>query len=57
MKPLVILTNKAQTQWKVGRESDIENAIALDEGVVSPCMGLPKKYWYQDAIILTFESL
>lgn len=54
---MIILTNTNRSKFKLGKESDIDNAIDIDGGVVTPSMGLPKKYWYEDCIILILKTL
>jgi len=52
---MIIITNLNRTKFSIGKESDIEKAIDIDSGVISPCMGLPKKYWYEECTILIIK--
>jgi hypothetical protein len=54
-KQYLIVTNPTRSTFRIGNDNDIDNAIDIDSGVVTPCMGLPRKYWYVDCIILVIS--
>ena len=53
---VIVLTNEDRTKFSLGVQSDVDKAIDMDNGTVSPCMGLPKKYFHLDCILLIMPA-
>lgn len=49
---MIVITNPNRDSFKIGDDTYLNHASDIDEGVITPSMGLPKKYWYKECIIL-----
>lgn len=54
MSEIIVTTDEKRSSFALIRDNnyDMSDYADMDTGVVTPEMGLPKKYWYEDCVIL-----
>lgn len=54
---IIVLTDQNRKRFLVGKESDLHKAIDIDNGTITPTMGVHRKFMWEDCIVLVMPNL